>query len=143
GALFGDPCSVRSNAPYGAGGAAPDTSASGSATGVATKVVNIKGAAGAQSTYLICQALMGSAATSSTYYTGSNQATQAAAATFGWLNEQGNPNLRSETADTWTAGFVFSNLSDHPLLSGLSGSVDWYQLHINNAIELTSPDYAN
>ena len=143
GALFGDPCSVRSNAPYGAGGAAPDTSASGSATGVATKVVNSKGAAGAQSTYLICQALMGSAATSSTYYTGSNQATQAAAATFGWLNEQGNPNLRSETADTWTAGFVFSNLSDHPLLSGLSGSVDWYQLHITNAIELTSPDYAN
>jgi outer membrane receptor protein involved in Fe transport len=143
GALFGDPCSVRSNAPYGAGGAAPDISASGSSAGVATKVVNSKGAAGAQSTYLICQALMGSSATSSTYYKGSNQATQAAAATFGWLNEQGNPNLRSEKADTWTAGFTFSNLSDAPLLSGLSGSVDWYQLHINNAIELTSPDYAN
>ena len=141
GALFGDPCSVRSNAPYGAGGAAPDKSPSGSAAGVATNVVNGKGAAGAQSTYLICQALMGTAA--QTYYNNSNQSTQAAAGTFAWLNEEGNPNLRSETADTWTAGFVFSNLSDQPLLSGLSGSVDWWQVHINNAIELDSPDYAN
>jgi outer membrane receptor protein involved in Fe transport len=141
GALFGDPCSVRSNAPYGAGGATPDKSPSGSPAGVATNVVNSKGAAGAQSTYLICQALMGAAAP--IYYSNSNQSTQAAAATFAWLNEEGTPSLRSETADTWTAGFVFSNLSDHPLLSGLSGSVDWWQVHINNAIELDSPDYAN
>jgi iron complex outermembrane recepter protein len=138
GAQFGDPCSVRSNAPYGAGGAAADTSPS---AGSATRVVNSKGAAGAQSTYLICQAQMAAAA--STYYNTTNQATQAASAAFAWLNEEGNPNLRSETADTWTAGFVFSNLSDHPLLSGLSGSVDWWQVHINNAIELDSPDYAN
>jgi iron complex outermembrane recepter protein len=145
GAQFGDPCSVRSNAPYGAGGAAADTSPSGSKTGVATNVVNAKGAAGAQSTYLICQAQMAAAggATSLAYYNNANQSTQAASATFAWLNEQGNPTLRPETADTVTAGFVFSNLSDRPLLSGLSGSVDWWQLHINNAIELDSPDYAN
>jgi len=145
GPQFGDPCSVRSNAPYGAGGAAPDTSPSGSPTGVATNVVNSKGAAGALSTYLICQAQMGGAGspTQTAYYNTSNQATQAAGAAFAWLNEQGNPNLRSETADTLTAGFVFSNLSDHPLLSGLSGSVDWWQVHIRNAIELDSPDYAN
>jgi len=145
GPQFGDPCSVRSIAPYGAGGAAPDTSPSGSATGVQTKVVNSKGAAGAMSTYLICQAQMGGAATptAAAYYNTSNQATQAAGAAFAWLNEEGNPNLRSETADTWTAGIVFSNLSDHPLLSGLSATVDWWQVHIRNAIELDSPDYAN
>jgi outer membrane receptor protein involved in Fe transport len=145
GAQFGDPCSVRSNAPYGAGGAAADTSASGNKAGAPTNVVNAKGAAGAQSTYLICQAQMAAAggAQALGYYANSNQVTQANAATFAWLNEQGNPNLRSETADTWTGGFVFSNLSDHPLLSGLSGSVDWWQVHINNAIELDSPDYAN
>jgi iron complex outermembrane recepter protein len=146
GPQFGDPCSVRSNAPYGAGGAALDFSASGDpVNGAATTVVNSKGAAGALSTYLICQAQMGGAAsaTKTAYYTGSNQATQAAGAVFAWLNEEGNPNLRAETADTWTAGFVFNNLSDHPLLSGLSGSVDWWQVHIRNAIELDSPDYAN
>jgi outer membrane receptor protein involved in Fe transport len=145
GPQFGDPCSVRSNAPYGAGGAAPDTSPSGTAGGVATKVVNSKGAAGALSTYLICQAQMGGAAsaTSAAYYNTSNQITQAAGAAFAWLNEEGNPNLRSETADTWTAGFVFNNLSDQPLLSGISGSLDWWQVHIRNAIELDSPDYAN
>jgi outer membrane receptor protein involved in Fe transport len=81
--------------------------------------------------------------TAAAYYNTSNQATQAAGAVFAWLNEEGSPSLRPETADTWTAGFVFNNLSDHPLLSGLSGSVDWWQIHVRNSIELNSPDYAN
>jgi iron complex outermembrane recepter protein len=139
GAQFGDPCSVRSTAPFGAGGAAADTSPSGGAG--ATKVASGQSAAGAQSTYLICQAQMGTAA--SQYYTATNQGTQAAAAVFAWLNEEGNPDLRSETADTWTAGFVINHLSDNPWLSGLTGSVDWWQVSIQNAIELDSPDYAN
>jgi iron complex outermembrane recepter protein len=62
---------------------------------------------------------------------------------FAWLNEEGNPNLESETANTWTAGLVFSNLGDNPWVSGLNGSVDWWQVDIDHAIELDSPDYAN
>jgi len=140
GAQFGDPCSVRSNAPFGAGGAAADTSPSAGAG--ATKTASGQSAAGALSTYLICQAQMGTAATTQ-YYTTTNQGTQAAAAVFAWLNEEGNPSLRSETADSWTAGFVINHVSDNPWLSGLSGSVDWWQTSIKNAIELDSPDYAN
>jgi iron complex outermembrane recepter protein len=145
GAMFGDPCSVRSNAPFGAGGAAPDNSASAGAG--ATHLASGQTAAGAQSTYLLCQALMGTAGAQYYYSaaggTAASQSAEANSSQFAWLNEEGNANLRAETADTWTAGFVFSNLSDNPLLTGLNGSVDWWQVHIRNAIELDSPDYAN
>jgi iron complex outermembrane recepter protein len=157
GANFGDPCSVRSTAPFGAAGAAPDFSASGTPGGTPTKLAGGQSAAGALSTYLICQAQMGGSAPTATgagtgaagyYYSQaggafSSQSALAAAAAFAWLNEEGNPTLHSETANTWTAGFVFSNLGDNPLISGLSGSVDWWQVDIKNAIELDSPDYAN
>jgi iron complex outermembrane recepter protein len=78
------------------------------------------------------------------YYYGpnTNQGMNAAPAVFAWLNEGGNPNLRSETANTWTAGIVFNNLGDNALLSGLSGSIDWWQIDVAHAIELDSPDYA-
>src|SRR6185437_6508068 len=56
GSTYGDPCSVRSRAPFGAGGAAPDMSAVG---GGPTQLASGQTAAGAQSAYLICQALMG------------------------------------------------------------------------------------
>jgi outer membrane receptor protein involved in Fe transport len=157
GANFGDPCSVRSTAPFGAGGAANDFSTSGSGgkgSGTPTQLASGQTAAGAMSTYLICQALMGGTAPTAAnpagaggagYYYGStgNQGMNAAAAQFAWLNEQGNPNLKSETAYTWTAGFVFSNLGDNPWISGLQGSVDWWQIKLDHAIELDSPDYAN
>ena len=93
GAQFGDPCSVRSPAPFGAGGAAPDFSATGgSPTGAPTKLAAGQTAAGAQSTYLICQAMMG-AAGAAYYYTNpvTNQGMNAAPAVFAWLNEGGNP----------------------------------------------------
>jgi iron complex outermembrane recepter protein len=158
GAAFGDPCSVRSPAPFGAAGAAADYSASGSAGGVATNLAGGQTAAGARSTYLICQAQMGGTAPTAAnpagsgaagyYYSAaggafSSQSALAAAAAFAWLNEEGNANLQSETANTWTAGFVFSNLGDSPWISGLSGSVDYWEVDIKHAIELDSPDYAN
>ncbi len=60
-----------------------------------------------------------------------------------YLNAEGNPNLQSETANTWTGGLVFARLSDNPWLAGFSASVDWWQVAIKNAIELSSPDNAN
>jgi outer membrane receptor protein involved in Fe transport len=68
---------------------------------------------------------------------------QGAGIPFAWLNEEGNPNLKSETANTWTAGIVFAQLSDNPWLAGFSGSVDWWQVNIQNAIELQDPDNSN
>jgi len=137
--VFADPCSLRSKAPFGAGGAAPDKSAVGAGP---TTVAGGQTAAGAESTYLICQAQMGAGA--GYYYgTSGNQSSDAAAGVFAWVNQEGNPNLKSETADTWTGGFVFSDLGDNPWIRGLTGSVDWWQIHINDAIELYSPDYAN
>jgi outer membrane receptor protein involved in Fe transport len=43
----------------------------------------------------------------------------------------GNPNLKPEQADTWTAGFVFTPT----FLRGFSASVDWYKITINDAID--------
>jgi outer membrane receptor protein involved in Fe transport len=152
GATFGDPCSVRSRAPFGAGGAAPDITASAGAG--PTQLAAGQTAAGAQSAYLICQALMGAtgaqqyygappSATNPQGAAGSNQATAANAALFAWVNQEGNPNLRSETADTWTGGIVLSDLGDSPWIKGFSASVDYWRVNITNAIELSSPDYAN
>jgi iron complex outermembrane receptor protein len=142
GAAFGDPCSLRSTAPFGAGGAAPDTSLGSSAQGP-THVASGQTAAGALSTYLICQAQMGglNSVAGQSYYAIAAQ-TQGGGG-FAWLNEEGTPNLKSETANTWTGGLVFAQLSDNPWLSGFSGSIDWWQVNIQNAIELGSPDNAN
>lgn len=153
---YGDPCSVRSKASFGAGGAAPDTSASGSPTGASTaaNLVNSGGAAGAESAYLICLAQIGALNPNGTvntsapgyvsyYGAGGNQSTDAAGGGFAWLNEEGNPNLNAETADTWTGGVVFSNLGDNAWLRSLQASLDWWSISIRNAIELDSVDYAN
>jgi outer membrane receptor protein involved in Fe transport len=153
GANFGDPCSVRSLAPFGAGGAAPDFSQTGSPTGSPTQVAGGQTAKGALSTYLICLAQMGgqaptptsggTAAAAQYYGAQGNQAGAAVGGGFAWLNQLGNPNLRSETADTWTGGFVVSNLSDRAWLSGFSASFDWWRFNIQHAIELNSVDYSN
>ena len=138
---FGDPCSLTSTAPFGAGGAALDTAPADKGKPASTTPTLAAGqtAAGAASTYLICQAQMGSAA-SSYYY---SQAQTAGGSAFSWLNESGNPDLKSETADTWTAGIVFDHLAENPWVAGFSGSIDWWQVNIKNAIELDSADYAN
>lgn len=50
----------------------------------------------------------------------------------------GNPNLEEESADTFSAGVVLSSPSDHPLLSGLQLSVDWYKIDVTDAIGVLS-----
>ena len=54
--------------------------------------------------------------------------------------EQGNSNLESEVADTFTFGFVLNSPFDHPLTSGASLSVDWYQIEIDGTI--ATPSYS-
>lgn len=46
----------------------------------------------------------------------------------------GNPNLIEETADSFTAGLVITSPLSSPWFSGLSASIDYYQIEIENVI---------
>jgi outer membrane receptor protein involved in Fe transport len=50
----------------------------------------------------------------------------------------GNPDLKPEKADTYTIGATFTPASSHPLLSGLSLSVDYYNIKLEGAIGVYS-----
>ena len=135
---FGDPCGLRSNAPYGAGGALPDPIlAPGEPE---TQLASGQTAAGAQSTLLICQAQMGATGTD-LYY--SNNAGGQTGGGANWVYQEGNPDLGPETADTWTLGFVASSPWTNPWLENLALSVDWWKVDIEDAIQQYTPDYAN
>lgn len=56
---------------------------------------------------------------------------------------QGNLSLKEETADTITAGITWSNLFRTPLLSGLSLSVDYFDIRVKDAIGQITPGIAN
>jgi hypothetical protein len=115
GANFGDPCGLRSNATYGAGGVLADPVLQPGEP--QTQLAAGQTAQGALSTYLICQAQMG-AQGSATYY--SQNAGGNAGSLFNWILQQGNPNLQSETADTFTFGAVVQSPWDNAWLAGLS-----------------------
>lgn len=148
GGAFSDACGIRSNAPFGAGGTTfasdPVISPNEPLPGLAPGQTQ----AGANSTYLICEALMGGAgspAAESFYRAGTNVTQPAAPGTgggFTWVLQEGNPNLESESADTWTFGAVLSSPWDNPWLEGLQASVDWYKVNIEDAILQYSTDYA-
>ncbi len=136
---FGDPCGLRSIAPYGAGGTGPDPILAATETQPALAAGQT--AAGAQSARLICEAMMGPAATTQ-FYTVAD-ATGGAGGLFNWVQQTGNPNLTSETADTWTFGFVMNSPFEAEWLSGMTLSFDYYKVEIEDAIMLYSVDYAN
>ncbi len=46
----------------------------------------------------------------------------------------GNPDLKEETADTYSVGLVWTPRFDHPLFEKLSASVDYYSIKIKDAI---------
>ncbi|MES2625305.1 MAG: TonB-dependent receptor [Pseudomonadota bacterium] len=138
---FGDACGLRSNSPFGAGGALPDPQlAPGEPP---TSLAPGQTTAGQVSTLLICQALMGGAGNlaSQQFYQQAN-AGGAAGGVFNWILQEGNPNLTSETADTWTLGAVATSPWENPWLSGLTASFDAYRIEIEDAIMLYSLDYA-
>ena len=139
---FGDPCSGRSNAPYGAGGVAPDRTTF-PVNEPPTQLASGQTVAGATSTYLICQAQMTPNALAAYYGPSSNAAVPGPGGGFAFLLQKGNPNLENEVADTWTAGIVMTSHAENPWLSGVSATVDWYKIDINNAIQQYSTDYAS
>jgi outer membrane receptor protein involved in Fe transport len=138
GGVYGDPCGPLSNSPFGAGGAIPNPYPNGAVS----RLAGGQTAEGALSTYLICQAQMGTAG-SNFYYGASNPLPPGATGGgFAWNNQKGNPDLESETADTWTAGVVFQSPWENAWTSGLSATIDWYKISMEDVIEPYSVDYA-
>jgi iron complex outermembrane receptor protein len=136
GSSYGDACSLLSTAPWGAGGAAV---APGHAT--ATAVVNTAGAAGAANAYAICQKLMTAAGPAAASYFYTNTQPTPGPAPFAWTLVQGNTSLLPETAKTYTAGTVLKSPFQNPVFSRATLSIDFYKIHIDNAIEYASIDY--
>ena len=46
----------------------------------------------------------------------------------------GNPNLKEETADTYSFGAVVQSTYESPWLSNMSASIDWYQIKVSDAV---------
>jgi iron complex outermembrane recepter protein len=56
----------------------------------------------------------------------------------GVLTFAGNPNLKSEQGDTWTAGLVFNSPFEHALAQNISATIDWYKIEISDPIDVLS-----
>jgi outer membrane receptor protein involved in Fe transport len=136
GGTYGDPCGLISNSPFGAGGAV----ANPFPTGPASLLAAGQTPEGAMSTYLICRAQMGAGADN--FYSTTTAQPAATGAPFAWNNQQGNPDLRSETADTVTAGFVLNSPWENPWAKSLSLTMDYYRIEMKDVIEPYSVDYA-
>ena len=113
---YGDPCSLNATAPFGA---------------------NPAHNANAASTKLICQAQMG-AAGAAVYYAGIQA--PGAASGFGFVEQEGNAELRPESAHTWTAGLVLNSPWQSALTRRLRASIDYYNIKLTHAIEFNSVD---
>jgi len=122
---LGDLCSQRSTYRISANPAAPGNTAAQAADVQAT-----------------CRAVMdrtGGPGTAAQYYDERLVSAQPApGGGFAWTNAVGNPDLKPEVADTYTAGFVFQSPFDTPALSRLRFSVDYYKIALKDAIGLQS-----
>jgi outer membrane receptor protein involved in Fe transport len=95
--------------------------------------------ASAAATRALCEQQMG-AQGAAQYYNVNQTAPGATAAAGGLYQGEGNPTLSAEEAKTWTAGFVLRLPFASPLLSGFNLTVDYYQIKLSEAINLTSGD---
>jgi outer membrane receptor protein involved in Fe transport len=85
----------------------------------------------------VCSAVMdntGGAGTALGYYDVAH--VQPTGPGFAWTNAVGNPHLKPEKADTWTAGVVIRSPFDSPYLNRLRLSIDWFDIKLHDAIGL-------
>lgn len=93
----------------------------------------------------VCSAVMdrtGGAGTGAAYYGRPASAQPAPGGGFAWTNAVGNPDLKPEQADTWTAGMVLRSPFSAPMLNRLRLSLDWWNIKLSDAIGLQSAGIA-
>ena len=93
----------------------------------------------------VCSAVMdatGGAGTGAAYYGRELLQQPAPGFGFAWTNATGNPNLKPEKADTWTAGVVVQSPWRTSVLDRLRFTVDWWSIHLTDAIGLESAGVA-
>lgn len=93
----------------------------------------------------VCSAVMdrtGGAGTGAAYYGRPASSQPAPGDGFAWTNATGNPNLQPEKADTWTAGVVIQSPFASPWVNRLRLAVDWWSIHLTDAIGLQSAGIA-
>ncbi len=143
GANFGDPCGLRSNAPYGAGGVAPDPVADRRRDRPPPLAAG-QTVEGAHSAYLICQAQMGTTGATQFYgepggvplgHAGCGRCSTGCCsrATRTWSPKWPTPGRRA-----WCS----RRRRTIPGSRASTASVDWWKVDISDAIQQYSMDYA-
>jgi len=118
-AAGGDLCSLNNPLPYSAG------------TGNTTNQAAVQA---------LCATIMNRVDPNSSTNFYANAANQGAGAAFVFPTTQGNPNLRPEVAETWTAGAVIRSPSQSPLFSRMQLTVDYYNIKVTDAIGAQTAD---
>src|SRR5690606_30786508 len=120
---YGDQCSQNNTeAPYGANPAS-----------------NVNGATGAAFALDLCRQIMGPGA-AQVYYDDRPIEDQPDPGSAGTPNTIGNPNVQSETANTYTLGLVLSSPFDSPVLGGFTASIDYFTIDLEDMIAAANPD---
>ena len=92
----------------------------------------------------VCSVIMdrtAGAGTATNYYVNRALADQPiGGSAFAFVNSVGNPNVKPETAGTWTAGAVIRSPFNSAWLSRLRLSLDWWSIHLNDTIGLQTTD---
>lgn len=117
---YGDICSLGNTQPYSAN---PTT--------------NPTNAAGVEA---LCRTLMNRAGAGSADAFYNSTAAHANGFSFVFPTTKGNPNLKPETAKTWTFGGVITSPSDAPMFRNMNLSVDYYNIKVTDAIGAQTPD---
>ena len=122
GGIYGDQCSMNNDiGPYSPN---PD--------------YNIGGAEGAAFARSLCEQLMGETGAMIYYDRAIEDQPEGGGASS--PNIRGNLDLDSEEADTWTAGLVLNSPFQGAFLSGLTASIDYYNIEITDMIATESSD---
>ena len=96
-------------------------------------------AAGVEALCRVLMARSGDPTAATNYY---DLTAQPVGAAFVFPTLKGNPNLRPEKADTWTAGAVINSPFENALFNRMRLSIDYYNIKVTDAIGAQSVDIA-
>jgi outer membrane receptor protein involved in Fe transport len=90
----------------------------------------------------LCVAIMDRAPGTSTAYYSNPAYYNASGGSFAFPTLKGNPGVKPEKADTWTAGAVIRSPFENEWLQSLRLSLDWYSVSVTDALGAQSVDVA-